>query len=129
MVGSKPGNRLKRGCSNRTEHLFGHAVIVGNPPSADFGPNVVSATRDDHGEMLSRKLAEAWQLLVLRRTKFVEGVLEFNRQQLRHDAADGLDGQTAARKLNLPGRRNDIRLVAGVHDERLAIDADHCLEQ
>ena len=103
-------------------------IVVGDPAPADLGPHVVAAARGDDGEMLARKLPEARQL-VLRRAKLVERILKFNRQELRNDAADGFEREPAARQFNLPRRRNDIGLVAGVHDERLAIDAHNCMEQ
>jgi len=122
------GDRLLPLCRSGTEHLFGDAVVVGEPAPADLGPHVVAAARHDHRELLPRKLGEARQV-VLHGTKFVERALEFHGQQLRHDAADRFERQAAARELDLPGWRDDIGLVAGVQDERLTIDMHNRLEQ
>ena len=112
----------------RTEHLFGYPVVVFDLAPPDLGPHVVAAARHDHREPLTWKLGEPRQV-VLGRAKFVKRVLEFHGQQLRHDAVDGFEREAAAREVHLPGRRHDVRLVAGVHDERFAIDADNRLEQ
>lgn len=120
-----PDDRLLR--ASRTEQLFGYLIVIRNSAAADLGPEVVAAAGGDHGEMLARKLFKAWQL-VLRRAKLVEGILKFDRQQLRNDTADRFEREPATGELDLPGRRDDIRLVAGVQDERLAVDAHNRLE-
>ncbi len=112
---------------SRAEQLFGHLIVVWNSAAADLGPDVVAAAGGDHGEMLARKLFKAWQF-VLRRAKLVEGILKFDRQQLRNDTADRFEREPATGEPDLPGRRDDIRFVAGVQDERLAIDAHNRLE-
>jgi hypothetical protein len=112
----------------RPEHLFGYPVVIGDLAPADLGPHIVATARHDHRELLSWKLGEPRQV-VLGRAKFVKRVLEFHGQQLRDDAVDSLERQAAVRKLDLPGWRDDIRLVAGMQDERLAIDVDNRLEQ
>ena len=78
--------------------------------------------------MLTREFGEGGQL-VLNRAELVERVLNLDRQQLTDDAVDGFERQATARKLDLSRRRHDIRLVAGVHDHRLAVDLDDRLEQ
>ena len=67
--------------------------------------------------------------LVLNRAELVECVENIRRQQLRDDAVDGLERQPLAGELDLPRRRHDVRLVARVHDEGFAVDADNRLEQ
>jgi hypothetical protein len=121
-------DRLLPLCRSGAEHLFWDAVVVGDLAPADLGPHIVATARHHDGEQFSWKLGEARQV-VLRCSKFIECVLELDRQQLRHDAADSVERQAATRELDLPGRRDDIGLVAGVQDEGLAIDMHNRLEQ
>ena len=67
--------------------------------------------------------------LVLHGAELVERVLQLDRQQLGDDAVDRFERQAATRKIHLAGRRDDVRLVAGVHDQRFAVDADNRLKQ
>ena len=78
--------------------------------------------------MLSWKLRHRWQL-GLRRTEFVERALGFEREQLIDDAAHGVESETTRREINLADRRHNVRLVADVHDERFAVDANNRLEE
>ena len=78
--------------------------------------------------MLSSELGEGGQL-VLDRAELVERVLDLGRQQLAHDAVDGLECQAAARELDLSRRRHHVRLVAGVDHHCVAIDLDDGLEE
>jgi len=61
--------------------------------------------------------------------ELVERILKFQRQKLRHDSGDGVERQPPACQLHLACRRHDVRLVAGVHHERFAVDVDDRLKQ
>ena len=60
---------------------------------------------------------------------FLERLLQLDRQKLIDDAVDGFERESAVRELDLPRRRHHVRLVAGVHHQRFAVDADDRLEQ
>ena len=123
-VGPRRGGVHRR----RRKKLVGHAVVFGNAPAADLGPDVVATARRDDREVLAGELGHRRQL-VLHRAELVERVLQLNRQQLRDDAVDRFEREAAARQIHLSSGRDDVRLVAGVHDERFAIDADNRLKQ
>lgn len=110
------------------EQLHRHPILVGDPAASDFGPHIVASARRDDGEVLSWKLRHRRQL-VLRRAEFVERALRFERQQLVDDAAHGVESETTCREVNLADRRHNVRLVADVHDERFAVDANDGLEE
>ena len=112
----------------RREELVGHAIVFGNPAAPDLGPDIVAAARGDDGEVLAGELGHRRQL-VLDGAELLERVLQLGRQQLRDDAVDRFERQAAARQIHLAGGRDDVRLVAGVHDERFAVDADNRLKQ
>ena len=66
---------------------------------------------------------------MLHGAELVERTLQFHGQQLADDAVDRFEREAAARELDLTRGRHDVRLVAGVHDERFAIDTDNRLKQ
>ena len=110
------------------EHVHWHPILVRDPSPSDFGPYVVAPTGHNDGEMLAWKLRHRRQL-ELRRAEFVEGALRLGREQLIDDAAHGVESKTTRREIDLAGRRHNIRLVADVHDERFAVDANDRLEE
>ena len=112
----------------RREEVVGHLVVVGNLAAANLDPDIVAAPGGNHREALARKLGQPCQFL-LDGAKFVEGAQGVGRQQLRHDAVDGFEGQSAAGQLNLSGGSDDVGLVACVHHQRFAVHADNCLKQ
>ena len=118
-------NRRGRG---RPEKFLRHTIVVRHPAPPDLGPHIVAAARDDDGEVLAGEFRHRRQL-VLDGAEFLERVLQLRRQQLIDDAVDGFEVQAAAAEIHLPGRRDDVRLVAGVHDQRFAVDAHDRLEQ
>ena len=67
--------------------------------------------------------------VVLGDAEFVERLQELGRQEVVHDLGDGLERETGPRQVHLPGGTDDVGLLPGMHDQRLAIDADHGLEQ
>jgi len=127
VVGAK--GRLRNSCRGRLrEELVGNAVVVRNAVAPHFHPQIVSAACGDDGEMFAGKLGNRRQL-VLHGAELVERAVRFRRQQLLDDSVDRVKRQTAAGEIDLPGRRHDVRLVAGVHDQRFAVDAYDRLEQ
>jgi hypothetical protein len=70
-----------------------------------------------------------WWKGVLNGAKLVERILEFDRQQLGDDSGDRIERQSAACELHLARRRDDVRLVARVHDEGLTVNVDDRLQQ
>src|SRR5207302_4211423 len=67
--------------------------------------------------------------LVLNGAELVDRIEHILWQQLRDDAVDGVERQALARELDLARRRDHVRLVARVHDEGFAVDADNRLEE
>lgn len=124
------GRALTRCCfdGRSAEQVHRHPILILDPAPPDFGPHIVAPTGRDHGEVLSWKLRHRRQL-ELRRTEFVERALGFDRQQLVDDAAHGVESETTCREIDLADRRHDVRLVADMHDERFAVDADDRLEE
>ena len=110
------------------EELVGNAVVFGNAAAPDFRPDVVAAARGDDREVLAGELGHRREL-VLHGAELVQGVLQLRRQQLSDDPVDRFEREAAAREVHLSGGRHDVRLVAGVHDERFAIDPDNRLKQ
>jgi len=110
------------------EHFHRHPILVRDPAPSDFGPYVVAPAGRDDGEVLSWKLRHRRQLR-LRRTEFFERALRFDRQQLVDDATHGVESETTCREINLAGGRHNVGLVAHVHDQSFAVDANDRLEE
>ena len=66
--------------------------------------------------------------LVLNGPEFVERTLQLGRQELADDPVHGFEGQATARQLDLARRRNDVRLLAGMHHQRFAVDLQNRLQ-
>jgi len=75
------------------------------------------------GELVGRRQ------LVLHRAEFVQCRLQLGRQQLSDDGVERLECQASTGDVDLSRRRHDVRLVAGVHDQSLPIDAEDRLEK
>ena len=56
-------------------------------------------------------------------------MLRFNRQDFVDDAVDGFEAQPTRCEIDLAGRRDDIRLLTDVQDERLTLSSDDGLKQ
>ena len=97
-----------------SEHLERHTVVVGHLPPPDLDPDVVAAAGRDDGEMLAWQLRHLRQL-VLHGAELFERALGFERQQLVHDPAHGVDGQPAwrGRPARSAPRRRASRRRAG----------------
>ncbi len=105
----------------------------------DLDPHVLSAPRGDDGEAIEDAVGR--KDLVLDRAHLVEGALLIDRQNLGEHARDRVEGEHARRQLHLApgeraavgvhrrGRRDDVRLFADVHDERVAFEANDGVEQ
>ena len=130
------GSRLLQGVTDvlygdglrRREELIRHAIVVGYLPAANLDPHIVSAASRDNREALARKLGLSRQLL-LDGAKLFENAQGVGGQQLRHDAVNGIESKPTAGQLDLARRGDYVRLVAGVHHQRLAIDAHNRLKQ
>ena len=116
--------RRRRGLAKQ---LHRHAVVF-DPPPPHFRPHIVAPTRRHDRELLARKLGERGQL-VLSGAEFLERLLRFDRQQLIHDADDGIERQAARREIDLPRRRHDVGLLADVHHQGFAVELDDRLKE
>ncbi len=106
---------------------------------ADLQPDVVAAPggNDDERALQGR----VGRNLVLDRPEVGELGTLVGWQQLVHHGQDGLGREAPARQLDLApregptegipqlGRRHDVRLLADVHDDRVALEADDGAEQ
>jgi hypothetical protein len=114
------------------EHLQterqGIVLILRQLAPANLRPHIIAPSSGDDRELLARELRLRRQG-VLDGAELVERSLELGGQKLSDDAADGVERQTAACQLHLPRRRHDVRLVAGMHDQRFAVDVDDRLKQ
>ncbi len=117
------GGRVRRG-----KKFVGDAVVFRNAAPANLGPDVVAAARGDDRKVFARELGQRRQL-VLHGPELVEGVLQFDRQQLGDDAVDRFERQAATRKIHLAGGRDDVRFVAGVQNQGFAVHPDNRLKQ
>ena len=66
--------------------------------------------------------------LVLDGPELVERALQLGRQELADDPVHGFEGQATARQLDLARRRDDVRLLAGMHHQRFAVDLQNRLQ-
>jgi hypothetical protein len=66
---------------------------------------------------------------VLHRANLVERVPRLVRQQLAQHSGHGIEGEDTGRDLRLAGRRNDVRALAGVEHEGIAVSTHDCSEQ
>src|SRR5204863_6375912 len=89
---------------------------------------VVSTARGDDREAFAGEGRLRGEL-VLNRAELVERVEHVLRKQLLDDAVDGVEREAFAGQFDLAGWRNDVRLVARVHHEGFAVDADYRLEE
>ena len=112
----------------RREELVGNAIVLRDSAAPDLDPDVIAAARGHDGEMLARELRHRRQF-VLHGAELIEHVRQFRRQQLRHHPIDGFERKAAAREVDLFSRRHDVRLVAGVHHQRFAVNSDDRLKQ
>jgi hypothetical protein len=103
-------------------------LVIRQLAPANLRPHIVAPSSGDDRELLARELLLRRQR-VLDGAELVERRLELGRQELSDDAADGVERQPPACQLHLPRRRHDVRLVAGMHDQRFAVDVDDRLEQ
>ena len=72
------------------KQLHRDTIVFVDPPPANFGPNIVPAAGGNDRESLSGELSERGQL-VLGGAELLQGLLRFDRQQLVHDADDGVE--------------------------------------
>ena len=112
----------------RAKKIFRDAIVVGNLATADFNPHIVTAARGDDREAFAGE-GRLRRELVLDGAELVERVEHVLRKQLRDDAVDGVERQAFARELDLARGRDNVRLVARVHDKGFAVDADNRLEE
>jgi hypothetical protein len=124
--GDDEHGRVRFGSRRRREELVRHAIVVRNSPAANLDPHIISPASRNDGEALAGELRLRRELL-LNGAELFEGSQGVGRQQLRHDAVDGLERQPPAGQLDLPGRSDHIGFVAGVHHQRLAVDAHYRL--
>ena len=124
------GGRLTHGPLRRggTENLLGNPVLLGHPPAANLRPHVVSAASGHDSELLARKSGRGRQL-ILHRAELVERVLQFDCGSSWLTMPLTASSVSPRWRVHLAGRRHDVRLVAGVHDERFAVDVDDRLEE
>ena len=61
--------------------------------------------------------------------ELVERTQHLRGQELPDDAIDGVEGEPARRQIDLTGRRDDVRLVARVHDEGFTIEVHDGLKE
>ena len=109
----------------------------GAPPHLD--PHVVSAPRRGHDEPLT--WVTGGRNLLLDRTETVQCVSLFGRKDLPEHAEQRVRRQRTGRQFDLPPRERaaklvnrrgieyDVRLLADVHDEGFAIQADDRVEK
>ncbi len=116
------------GRRRRSKDIVRHAIIIGNPPTPDLGPDIIAAARDDNGELFLWKVG-AGPELVLGSAELVERAQHFRWQQLADDAVDRVEGEPAGGQIHLPTGRDDIRLFARVQHEGLAVDLHDRLKQ
>ncbi len=112
----------------RRKQVVGDAIVLGrHPPAADFDPEIVTASCRDDREMLAGEFRSGRQF-VLNGAEFVERALQLGRQELAHDPIHRVERQATARQLDLTRRRDDVRLFAGVHHQRFAVDLQNRLQ-
>jgi rfaE bifunctional protein nucleotidyltransferase chain/domain len=108
--------------------VVGDAIVLGrHPPAADFDPEIVTASCRDDREMLAGEFGSGRQF-VLNGAEFVERALQLGWQELAHDPVHRVERQATARQLDLTRRRDDVRLFAGVHHQRFAVDLQNRLQ-
>jgi hypothetical protein len=61
--------------------------------------------------------------------ELVERLLKLGRQELIDNLGNRFECQTGSCQIHLARGPYDVGLFAGVHHQRLAVDADHGLEQ
>ncbi len=88
--------------------------------AADLRPDVVAATGRDDGEVLARELRILGQH-VLRRAHVVQGALRVWRSSSRITSVSA-SRSAPCREVHLTAFRDDMRLLADVQDQRLAVD-------
>ena len=94
---------------------------------ANFDPDVVAAARGNHREAFFRHGGR--RKLVLHSAKLVERTPRVAGQQLTKHADHGVEREHAGSDLGLPGRGHDVRPLASVQHQRVAVDANDCGEE
>jgi hypothetical protein len=111
----------------RRKQVVGDAIVLGRyPPPADFDPEIVTASCRDDREMLAGNSGAAGNRM--NGAEFVKRALQLHRQELTHDPIHRVERQATARQLDLTRRRDDVRLFAGVHHQRFAVDLQNRLQ-
>jgi hypothetical protein len=92
--------------------------------TANFHPDVVAASRRDNRKPLVRDRRERVEFL-LDSAELCEGLLRSWRNQLPKNPRNRFEGQRARRQLHLSGRRNNVRTLANMQDERVPISTNN----
>ena len=91
--------------------------------AADLDPDIVPAARRNDRKPLPGENAGGGQI-VLNRAERIERLPCIFRQKLADHAGHRLEGQRARGDLRLPGRSDDIRTLARMEHEGLAVGAN-----